>query len=668
MRNASLRSFFIVAAVLISAALVANLVLVYIDGDFTVNTFQRLDDKDIPSLAKLHELWANGLQTEQATRNIILNPKDEKAVNNYAQADKSFRAALNTLKEIDASHLETITAIEASWDVAHVLRLKAQTLAQDGLMAEAVAVINKEETPVWRETKDKILSLIALTNSQLKESLAGNKKRIKNSKWVSLGMALSMLVVVNILLWIIWKRVGIPTHEVSSYVRGVHKGNYQQNLDESRYALEFAEMAQSVKAMTEQLEERLGFAQGVLDGIATPFAIISPDGSIKSMTPSTLEAFGRMGSIQSYIGKNISEFAYRDASRPSRAMEVARSGIAKNAELEVIDDTGEKRILQSNLSPIRDLSGKMIGVAASYVDLTHIRKHEQRITAQHEALAQAARRANEVSEELMRYVQLITENVDHAQQGAQSQSNLVGEAATAMGEMNATVLEVAKNAGNAAELAEGTKAKAQDGSRLVNSVVSTITKISTQAEELKSDMKELGKQAEGIDQIMSVIADIADQTNLLALNAAIEAARAGDAGRGFAVVADEVRKLAEKTMSATHEVGASIKQVQESARKNVANTESTTTAIADSTAMAGKSGEALQEIVGMVDKTADQVRGIATAAEEQSATSEEINRTTENINRIASETSESMLQSAKAVADLGRLAQDLKKIIMDMQQ
>jgi len=64
--------------------------------------------------------------------------------------------------------------------------------------------------------------------------------------------------------------------------------------------------------------------------------------------------------------------------------------------------------------------------------------------------------------------------------------------------------------------------------------VATINQVNTKAEELKTDMTELGKQAEGIGQIMNVIADIADQTNLLALNAAIEAARAGDAGRGFA--------------------------------------------------------------------------------------------------------------------------------------
>jgi methyl-accepting chemotaxis protein len=165
---------------------------------------------------------------------------------------------------------------------------------------------------------------------------------------------------------------------------------------------------------------------------------------------------------------------------------------------------------------------------------------------------------------------------------------------------------------------------------------------------------------------MNVISDIADQTNLLALNAAIEAARAGDAGRGFAVVADEVRKLAEKTMQATNEVGKHIHDVQESTRKSIQNTDATAKAILSSTDLAGKSGEALREIVSIVDQTADQVRGIATASEEQSAASEEISRSTEDINRIASETAEAMVQSGQAVSELARLASELRAIINNM--
>ena len=112
---------------------------------------------------------------------------------------------------------------------------------------------------------------------------------------------------------------------------------------------------------------------------------------------------------------------------------------------------------------------------------------------------------------------------------------------------------------------------------------------------------ELGKQAQGIGQILNVISDIADQTNLLALNAAIEAARAGEAGRGFAVVADEVRKLAEKTMTATGEVGEAIRNIQVGTQKNMSNVEQSVQAVVSATALADKSGNALVDIVNLVE-------------------------------------------------------------------
>jgi len=131
-------------------------------------------------------------------------------------------------------------------------------------------------------------------------------------------------------------------------------------------------------------------------------------------------------------------------------------------------------------------------------------------------------------------------------------------------------------------------------------------------------------------------------------------------------VADEVRKLAEKTMTATTEVGDAIRGIQEGARKNISNVEHAVSKIDAATGLAGKSGEALNEIVSLVDMTTDQVRSIATASEQQSAASEEINRSIEDVNRISSETSDAMRQSAQAVGELAHQAQVLKSLIDQM--
>jgi methyl-accepting chemotaxis protein len=232
--------------------------------------------------------------------------------------------------------------------------------------------------------------------------------------------------------------------------------------------------------------------------------------------------------------------------------------------------------------------------------------------------------------------------------------------------MNATILEVARNAGDTARGAHEAVEKAREGAELVTQVVASIGSVRTAADRLKGNMRDLGRQAQGIGAVLGVISDIAGQTNLLALNAAIEAARAGEAGRGFAVVADEVRKLAEKTMLATKEVGDAISGIQQGTVETGQMVEAAASAVDTATGLAERSGAALSEIVSVVEAAGDQVSAIATAAEQQSATSEEINRSIEAISRIASETAGAMEESARAVNELAELARTLAALVADI--
>jgi methyl-accepting chemotaxis protein len=286
--------------------------------------------------------------------------------------------------------------------------------------------------------------------------------------------------------------------------------------------------------------------------------------------------------------------------------------------------------------------------------------------AKAEGMLEAANKLEGVVEIVTSASEELSAQIEQSSRGSEEQSNRVGETATAMEEMNATVLEVAKSASLAAETADKAKHKAEEGAALVQQVVQGISQVQTQALGMKDDMTSLGQQAQGIGQIMNTISDIADQTNLLALNAAIEAARAGEAGRGFAVVADEVRKLAEKTMTATKEVGDAIHGIQSGTQKNIANVDNAVKKIDEATSLAGKSGEAIGEIVSLVDMSTDQVRSIATASEQQSSASEEINRSIADVNRISVETSDAMRQSAQAVGELANQAQILNTLIENM--
>ena len=286
--------------------------------------------------------------------------------------------------------------------------------------------------------------------------------------------------------------------------------------------------------------------------------------------------------------------------------------------------------------------------------------------AKREGMLAAAVRLEDVVNVVSSASEQLSTQITQSEQGSQVQAVSASQTATAMEEMNCTVLEVARNAGVAAEGSDNAKQKALAGSEVVRESIAALGQVQESSRAMNEVVLGLGEQAEAIGQIMTVISDIADQTNLLALNAAIEAARAGDAGRGFAVVADEVRKLAEKTMAATKEVGTAIGGIQEGTRHSISSMQQAAQNVDHATSLALKSGEALEQIVLESEQVAAQIQAIATAAEQQSATSEEINKSVGHVNDIASQGAIYMQEAAIAVSDLSRQAHALSSLIEEL--
>ncbi len=217
-------------------------------------------------------------------------------------------------------------------------------------------------------------------------------------------------------------------------------------------------------------------------------------------------------------------------------------------------------------------------------------------------------------------VEQLSSNLTNIASGAEEMSTMVTTVATAVEEMSSSLSEVAKNCAEGARMSSEADGKARAAGE-------TMGALNTSAEE--------------IGKVIEAISDIADQTKLLALNATIEAASAGEAGKGFAVVANEVKELARQTAQATEEIGRLIGEMQNN----------TTQAV-------GATG-AISELIGELNRT---VQTIASAVEEQSATTNEIAQNVGNASQAATDISRNIQEASGGANEVSRNIQGLNEV------
>ncbi|MBP9598272.1 MAG: methyl-accepting chemotaxis protein [Desulfobacter sp.] len=249
------------------------------------------------------------------------------------------------------------------------------------------------------------------------------------------------------------------------------------------------------------------------------------------------------------------------------------------------------------------------------------------------------------STELSAVSQQMTSGAEQSSQKANNVASAAEEMATAMNSVAAATEQTSANL-------QMIVAAAEEMSATINEIASntakgsqTTTQAVEKAEHISQRVDALGRAAAEISKVTEAIADISEQTNLLALNATIEAARAGDAGKGFAVVAGEIKELAKQTARATEEIGLKIGEVQTSTTESV---------------------EAIKAIVEIIDDINSIVSSVATAIEEQSATTQEISNNVSQAAIGVQEVNENVNQTstvaAQVTADVHQVSQSADEI------
>jgi methyl-accepting chemotaxis protein len=324
-----------------------------------------------------------------------------------------------------------------------------------------------------------------------------------------------------------------------------------------------------------------------------------------------------------------------------RAHEMAETDKKKGQELQTkVDSILEvvSAAAQGDLTKSITVSGEdAIGMMGDGLDafFEDLRKNMANISTMAQSLGDASGNLSSVSQQMAGNAEETTAQANVVSAASEEISRNVQTVATGSEEMNASIREISHNA--------------QEAARVAASAV-------TVAEKTNETVGKLGTSSAEIGEVVKVINSIAEQTNLLALNATIEAARAGEAGKGFAVVANEVKELANQTGKATEEISGKIQAIQNDTKGAV---------------------DAIAEISQVINQINDISNTIASAVEEQTATtaeigrnvgeaakgSSEINQNISGVAQAAENTSQGVSQAQDAAQQLSQMAEDLKKLV-----
>jgi methyl-accepting chemotaxis protein len=481
-----------------------------------------------------------------------------------------------------------------------------------------------------------------------------------------IAVALIAGIVMIILGILVARGLVKPLRHLADTAEKVAEGDFNHDLS-TKGKDEISALAHAFQVMIHQLKERLGFAQGIMNGIVIPFAVTDQTGKLTYLNQQLLDMWGVKGKPDDYYGKTSGQLLDGNPHAKTPLDQVITDHkVILEHPVSRMNAKEEKKALRLSAAPLRDLDGEPIGACMFFLDETEIRAQQNRIMALNERITASIHEAHSISIRQSDVFVRLSQQLQTTSESAVKQEEGSSCASESVANMSQTLEVLAERAKETTEATDATRIKAEEGKGIVNETVTRITQVAEFAERTENAIKHLGEQAASIGNVVELIKDIADQTNLLALNAAIEAARAGESGRGFAVVADEVRKLAEKTMHATDDVNKSVSSLQNEVREDMTLTTQTVTLIRTATDLANKSGEILTSIVDIAAKAVRNVRAISQDTTEQARTGENLAGNMRSITELARQSSTNMLESNTLVKELTSLSDGLKKMIESM--
>ncbi|WP_348711838.1 methyl-accepting chemotaxis protein TlpC [Bacillus subtilis] len=328
---------------------------------------------------------------------------------------------------------------------------------------------------------------------------------------------------------------------------------------------------------------------------------------------------------------------------------------------------------------VSDKTGDELSELSVYYNKMRMKLNDTIQTVQQSALqlASASQQLSAGAEETNQASEKITEAVQQIANGAQDQITRIENSESSLKQASADIRDISANTAAIADKGQLAQSKADIGQKEIANVQAQMDAIHQSIQKSGEIIHQLDGRSKQIEQILSVITQIADQTNLLALNAAIEAARAGEQGKGFAVVADEVRKLAEESQQSAGQISKLIIEIQKDMNRSARSVEHVKTEAAEGVTMIQRTKDAFKEIAAATGEISAEISDLSASVTNISASAHQINdsfaantadikESTKNTRQAAALTEEqfaAMEEITAASETLSQLAEELTGII-----
>ena len=320
--------------------------------------------------------------------------------------------------------------------------------------------------------------------------------------------------------------------------------------------------------------------------------------------------------------------AYREIIGYQRQVATAAESIARGNLSHTVEPKGESdvvgRALVTMTENLRGLIGEVstsseqvtTGAAQLAQATQQVGEASAQIATAIEDVARGTGEQSRSTSEVVANMADLMHDVDQVTQEAAGYQAAVAEAGAAMGDVQHVLDNATQSVTTVASAASRAASTAKEGGAAVAQTIASIESVRSAVLKSAEQVQALGTSSQEIGQIVDAIDDIASQTNLLALNAAIEAARAGEHGKGFTVVAAEVRKLAERSSSETKEITQRINAIQQQVADVVTAMAVGSSEVEKSAGLGRQAGDALQQILSVVEETAVQAVSISASVDQ----------------------------------------------------